>query len=231
MDLRSAARTVLFPARALWAIRNRFGLIKFAVGTSPHLDNLALAKWREAISKSRIYLEYGSGGSTIEAAKSVDQVVSVETDGRFLAAVERAIAETPAASAELRPMHINIGLTEMWGRPLAGLRTASRLARWRRYPSAPWEYFERTGLRPDFIFVDGRFRVASILESILRLPPGSDCQIMLDDFDRRKDRYGAVLEFADQLEFAGRAIIFRKKRDFDREKCVRLLHRFQADPE
>jgi hypothetical protein len=231
MILRPVAHTLLFPARLAWATANRMGLFNFSVGQSPHLDELALARWREAIGRSKIYLEYGSGGSTIEAARTVDQIVSVETDNHFLGAVERAFENLSKPSARLQPIYVDIGWTEKWGRPLIGLRTAGRVDRWRHYPVAPWTFFEQSQIFPDFIFVDGRFRTACVLESLLRLPPDSDCRIMLDDFEGRKKRYGAVLEFADDLEFAGRAIIFRRKRDFNRDRCAMLRDRFQRDPE
>ncbi|HXG80991.1 MAG TPA: hypothetical protein VNJ05_04245 [Sphingomicrobium sp.] len=200
------------------------------VGNSPHLDEGALAGWRELVSRSSVYLEYGSGGSTVEAAKSVDHLISVESDPRYLAAVERRVASAAGATATFHPLHADIGITTAWGRPLVERKSAARLGRWRRYSEAPWPLFERLGLVPDFIFVDGRFRVACVFESFLRLPADAECRFMLDDYEPRKDEYGAILAFAAEVKAAGRALTFRRAADFDREGCARLLRHFQADP-
>jgi hypothetical protein len=178
-----------------------------------------------------VYLEYGSGGSTVEAVRSAEQVISVETDGRFLAAVERKVAETADANAAFRPLHVDIGWTEKWGRPPFPWPSPGRLARWRRYTSAPWLVLAEMNLVPDFIFVDGRFRAASVLESFLRLPDSTQCLFMLDDFESRTKHYGIVLKFAVGVEAADRAIVFRRDPNFDRQECAKQLARLQANPE
>ena len=221
----------LFPVRAAWAAANRFGLMgKPLVGSSPHLNPQALARWRDAIGRSNIYLEYGSGGSTVEAVRSAAQVMSVDTDRRYLAAVEAKVAALEAP-ATFHPIFVDIGWTGKWGRPLIGRKSQPRLERWRQYPSAPWVRLEELGLVPDFIFVDGRFRTASVLESFLRLPAGADCLFMLDDFDGRTSRYGEALGFATEIQTFDRTVTFRRDSAFDRERCRELLQLYYRDPE
>jgi hypothetical protein len=226
-----AARIVLTPWRLGWAIANRRGWLGAApVGDSPHLDPAALGRWRQELAGAGVYLEYGSGGSTVEAARTADHVVSVDSDRDFLAAVRARVVETPNATAHVETIHVDIGLTEKWGRPVFDWRTADRARQWRRYTEAPWEYLGAKGLVPDFIFVDGRFRVACVLESLLRLPNGSPASIMFDDFAIRTKGYGAVKQFAD-FERVGRALVLRRKTSFDRDACVRALRVYQQDPE
>lgn len=220
-----------FAKRLRWTIAELTGLHgEPEIGNSPHLDEGGLNGWRELVGQSSIYLEYGSGGSTIEAAKSVEQLISVESDRRYLAAVERRVSSIPGATASFHPVHANIGLTTAWGRPLFTRRSRARLDRWRRYSAAPWPLLDRLGLVPDFIFVDGRFRVACVLESFLRLPAHADCRFMIDDFELRREEYGGFLPFAIDVKPAGRALTFRRAPEFDRTECERLLRQYQADP-
>ena len=220
-----------FAKQLRWTIAELTGLHGDPmIGASPHLDEGALEGWRELVKGSSVYLEYGSGGSTVEAAKSVDQLISVESDRRYLSAVERRVASVDGSTASFHPVHADIGVTTAWGRPLLTRKSNSRLQRWRGYSEAPWPLLDQLGLVPDFIFVDGRFRVACILESFLRLPRGAECRFMLDDFELRRDEYDGFLPFATDVTPAGRALTFRRAPDIDRTACERLLRQFQADP-
>jgi hypothetical protein len=191
---------------------------------------MALERWRRAISRTTVYLEYGSGGSTIEALQGAMHVYSVESDKLFLDLVARQ-AGTAVAKGSFHPVHVDHGWTTKWGRPLFTWRTAERLDRWGKYTAAPWALIEQAGLVPDFIFVDGRFRVASVLESLLRLPQGADCLFMLDDFRQRSNAYSAVLRFATDVERCGRALVFRRRPDFNACECAKILLTYARDPD
>lgn len=217
-----------FPFKAAWAVANRMGWLGAPpVGSSPHLNPRALARWREAIARSRVYLEYGAGGSTMEALRSVAHVVSVETDLRYLRGVARAVA-AQNGTGDFHPVHVDIGWTEKWGRPLVTRGTDARAARWRRYPGAAWDVLGELALVPDFVFVDGRFRTASVLEAMIRLPDDAECLFMLDDFDRRTGLYGDVLHFARDVETFDRTIVFRRNSAFDRDRCRAALEKAYA---
>lgn len=220
-----------FPRRLAWAVANRIGIFAApSVGTSPGLDDEALAQWRSAVSRGGVYLEYGSGGSTVAALQHASAVVSVETDEKYLRAVQNKISEAIGKTPPFYPIYVDIGWTEKWGRPLFRRPATQRVERWRHYTSAPWEVLSDAGLVPDFIFIDGRFRAASVMESLLRLPAGSDCLFMLDDFRGRQEGYDVILPFVTEVERAGRAILFRRTSTFASEDCARLLKQYQADP-
>ena len=214
-----------------WIVADRLGRHgPPVVGDSPYIEERALERWRAAVADAAVYLEYGSGGSTVEACRTATHVVSVESDRRYLGGVRRRVASDPRATASFHPVHGDIGFTLAWGHPLLDRRTPARLRRWRRYTAAPWPLLRKAGLTPDFIFVDGRFRVASVLESFLQLRAGSRCLFMLDDFERRAQRYRAVLDFAEDVEQVGRALVFRRRADLDRAACAEALRQHQADP-
>ncbi len=222
---------VRFPWRFAWAAADRLGCFgKPAIDSSPHLNPVALARWRDAIGRSRVYLEYGAGGSTVEAVQSVSHVLSVETNRRYLESVEARVAAIPQRGA-FHPIYVDIGWTAPWGRPLVTWNVKARVERWRRYPAAPWTELGDLQLVPDFVFIDGRFRAASILESFLSLPVGADCLFMLDDYDARTGDYGRALAFATGVKEFDRTITFRRDPAFDREVCRQLLERLYCDPD
>lgn len=224
-------RVAAFARNLRWTIADRAGLHgEPVIGTPPYLEENALERWRGLAANSNVYLEYGSGGSTVEAVKLASHVVTVESDHRYLLAVERRIATIPGEKAAFYPIHGDIGLTTAWGYPLFTRKSLTRLAGWRGYTSSPWQLLDRLGLVPDFILVDGRFRPACVLQSFLRLPAGSRCLFMMDDFKRRSSRYGAFLPFATDLEYVDEALIFRRAPDFDRAECEKLLEMRLADP-
>jgi hypothetical protein len=186
------------------------------VGNEPWFDAPALAYFKSLLSRPGVnYLEFGSGGSTVYASHHVATLVSVESDARYLAAVQRKIG---ACDAELIP--VDIGLTHDWGRPVFVKPTPRRLARWRRYPQAPWPAFERRGMLPDVVLVDGRFRVACALETLLRVGP--ECVVLVDDYAGRP-QYAEIGSCAELIAMKGRMAVFRAPPDLDRDRCARVL--------
>lgn len=198
----------------------------FDVPSEPHFDEASTEYFRSQLRSTRNYLEYGSGGSTILANESVRTLVSVESDGRFLADVSRKLDQA-GRRAMTRLIHVNIGLTQDWGMPVFTRPTPRRIRRWQDYPAAPWRYFRSIAQQPDLILVDGRFRVACVLESLLSLSPLSDTQILLDDYVGRPN-YEIVEQFA-ELELVGRMAILRPRRLLDRIQVRRMVREFCSD--
>ena len=95
-------------------------------------------------------------------------------------------------------------------------------------PCAPWEFLAQHAIEPDTILIDGRFRVACALMSLLRLPSASRCLMLIDDYGDRP-HYAGVLEFADLVSMHGRMAVFRKKAEFDGERCRHVLQTSQRD--
>src|SRR5215217_639182 len=196
------------------------------VPDQPHFDTPGTEFFNEIIPQATNYLEYGSGGSTLLAHQYVKTLVSVETDRRFLKAVARKLSRQKMG-AETTLIHVNIGLTEHWGQPVFTKPTARRLRRWQKYAQAPWRYFRSRGIEPNIVLVDGRFRAACALESLLALSDASACRILIDDYVTRPE-YRAVEEVAD-LVMKGRMAVFEQRRDMDRDRCKALLEHFYAD--
>jgi hypothetical protein len=191
----------------------------YVVRSEPTLDEEGLDFFRTAIESSRVYLEYGCGGSTLMAANHVSTLVSVETDRVFARAVEASLPRSQADIAILTP---NLGPTREWGYPIFDHPTPSHVAKWRRFPKAPWDVITTT---PDLILIDSRMRVACALESLLHVT--EDTRILVDDYVDRN--YSPIERFADLIAMHGRMAEFRPRATFDRDACRLTLESSYAD--
>ncbi len=215
-------------AKSVLACRTRH----FDISSQPHFDEAGIAYFREQLQRTRNYLEYGSGGSTVVANQRVQMLVSVDSDAHYLAAVRRKLVADATGIHESRRdatklIYINIGFTVDWGIPACTRPTRRRIHRWENYPSAPWRYFRSIEQQPDLILVDGRFRVACVLESLLNLWPLDDTPILLDDYSTRP-HYHVVERFAD-LEMVGRMAVLHPRRSWNRSEGRQLLEVYRLD--
>ena len=192
----------------------------YEVNPEPTFEDAGLAFFEYVIRDTSTYLEYGSGGSTILASRFVKTLVSVESDRVFRDAVERAL---PPSTAEIHLLSPNIGITHEWGTPVFGRPTPSRMRRWRKYPEAPWPALK--GRMPETILVDGRLRVACALEGLLNV--GRDTRVLVDDYVGRN--YSVIENHADLIALHGIMAEFRKKTDFDANRCRKALDDAYAD--
>src|SRR5579871_3097012 len=203
------------------------------ISAAPYFDEASTAYFREQLERAETYLEYGSGGSTVFANQRVKVLVSVDSDPHFLAAVARRLDADNAANRARRPaaaslIHADIGLTTDWGMPAFTRHTRRRVRRWADYPAAPWRYLRSISRQPDLILVDGRFRVACVLESLLNLEPLSQCQILLDDYISRPHYH--IVERLCETRRVGRMAVLQLGPSCDRNQCRSLLEQYRTDP-
>lgn len=144
-------------------------------------------------------LEYGSGGSTALAADMPDKTVfSVESDLRWARRMKRWLRqEERPARVEIH--HVDIGPTGKWGRPVddSGWRN------WHRYPLSVWDREDFT--QPDLVLVDGRFRPACLVTTMLRTK--RPLTVLFDDYTDRRG-YHVVEKFVEPAEACGRMARF-----------------------
>ncbi|MFC3087313.1 glycosyltransferase family 2 protein [Tabrizicola soli] len=161
--------------------------------TFPDLEAAFVTK---AYAGARNVLEYGSGGSTMLAARGGAQVVSVESDPDWAGRLAEALA---GISDRARVHHVDIGPTKEWGYP----RTATQHARFPRYALSVWD---RPDLgEPDLVLIDGRFRAACL--AAVRLRARRPTTVLFDDYVDRK-YYHAVEKLARKDEVVGRMARF-----------------------
>jgi len=186
---------------------------------------------------SEIYLEYGMGKSSILANKYINNgyIYSVESDKHYLNACTEYIQEQKYKNNNFISIHADIGLTTDYGYPLFGYKKrhfgfgfGRNKAKWSVYSKCGWNELIKERKLPDLIFIDGRFRVACVLQSLINLPEGSDCILVLDDY---RDHYKVIEPFIniDRL-IANKTLFFKKKINFDLEKSKILLDEYKSDP-
>lgn len=166
----------------------------------------------DTLKASKRYLEFGTGGSTYLAAKFDKEFVAVDSDRFFLRSVQKKIRDDGYAKPVGQTFrYADIGLTAHWGRPIGpGMDSPKRLEKFRRYSDIPPESL--AGGTPDFVLVDGRFRVACVLKALRLLRQESGWTIAMDDYGDRPN-FHVVSEFAeiDQLVNGRMAVITAAK--------------------
>lgn len=162
-------------------------------------------------------LEFGAGGSTTLGVKlGLSRLVSVESDAEWIARIRADDAAARAqADGRLILLHADIGPIGKLGGP-----AGENSARWANYPSAPWAHVDLGRL--DLVLIDGRFRVACILETLLHVDRGA--LIAIHDFWNRPE-YHAVLPFLNEVESCETLGVFRAKAALDRAALRALLAR------
>ncbi|MGY6269841.1 O-linked N-acetylglucosamine transferase family protein [Achromobacter denitrificans] len=174
----------------------------FDIPSVPHMEPEGQALLNERLRCAKVFLEYGSGGSSVLASGyPLTRIYSVDSDRSFLRAVADKVKATGAPEDRYLPIFADIGPTKAWGYPAS----MAKAALWPRYVGEVWNAMADRDETPDLILIDGRFRVASFLISALMAPAG--CVILFDDyFDRAA--YHVVERFIAPRRSAGRMAEF-----------------------
>lgn len=168
--------------------------------TRPWMDEQGLLCFKEALQHSRCYMEYGSGGSTVYACctAQVPVVISVESDQAWIEWLRPQLADSPST---VLLTHCDIGEVGPWGVP----RAPDRMNHFWRYMATPWQVAKQHHHKPDTVLIDGRFRVASFLFSLLSARVGTT--LLFDDYMDRPE-YFVVEDFCPLREVRGRMGVF-----------------------
>jgi hypothetical protein len=172
------------------------------------MDTDGLAAFKAAVKGASSYLEYGCGGSTILAANSgVKNIIAVDTSSEWAGAVRDAVAQVDGVRATIA--HCDVGEVGDWGVPLSN----ARINDYHKYAVMPWYAAKKMGVVPGLVLVDGRFRVACFLYTLISARVGT--AILFDDYGDRPG-YHVVEQFCDLEEMHGRmgAFIVRKHYSF-----------------
>lgn len=175
---------------------------QFKVPSIPHMEPQGQALLNEHLCNAKVFLEYGSGGSSVLASGyPLTRIYSVDSDRNFLRAVTEKVKAMGAPEDRYLPIFTDIGPTEAWGHPSSKLSATL----WPQYASNVWDVITERDEKPDLILIDGRFRVASFLISALMAPAG--CVILFDDYFDRSS-YHVVEQFIVPRRSAGRMAEF-----------------------
>jgi hypothetical protein len=198
--------------------------VRRVVPPIPSMTEAGLRHFRSVLAESKCYAEYGSGGSTRLAAKmGIPQIYSVESDVAFARAVKSYVRRDNKANSKFELVVPPVGETGSFGYP-TGTKHCSK---WWRYPVEIWNVMDAAGATPDLVLVDGRFRVASFLVSLLRSQPGT--RILFDDFGNRLDKYGVVERVVKPSSMHERLAHFDVPSQFDVRLAAMLLIEYSND--
>ncbi|MCM3420734.1 hypothetical protein [Sphingopyxis alaskensis] len=184
----------------------------------PHMTAAEVRHFELQLAGLGSLLEFGCGGSTLVAARQVRRIVSVDSDPAWLARVR---AEVAAEPVDFTPVHIDIGPVGEWGYPTG----ESRLRDWPRYHTQVWRGM---GGSPDAVLIDGRFRVACLLQAIIHCKP--DCVLLFHDFTGRP-HYHAVLRHVDVLTRVDTLAVMRVRQQVDGKAVLHDLFDHYLNPD
>ena len=143
------------------------------------MPRVAIARLEELFINCESYLEYGCGGSTTVAAKlGVKNIIYCDSSSDWIDSVSAIV--TPYPDIKSYPIYVDIGEVGGWGRP----KDRSKAFLWKNYCYQPWVIAKKNNIEPQLILIDGRFRVACFMVSLLSARAGT--QILFDDFCDRE---------------------------------------------
>tara|TARA_Y100000591_G_C21756673_1_gene657759 strand:- start:319 stop:867 length:549 start_codon:yes stop_codon:yes gene_type:complete len=158
--------------------------------------------FRKYIKQSKYYLEFGSGGSTLEANKYINNISSIETDNKWIEKIKK-------INNKINFIYINIDC--IWWEYVSWnnnqkLPSDKQKEYWIKYSNL------KINFKPDLILIDGRFRVASLLNLYNQID--NNTIILFHDYTTRK-QYHIVELFYDKIECINTLQVFKKKLNID----------------
>ncbi|MCR9108669.1 MAG: hypothetical protein NXH94_07215 [Rhodobacteraceae bacterium] len=170
---------------------------------------------RELYAQADVILEYGGGGSTVLASEMAGKTVySVESDPDWCRMMQ-SYFEHAGTTSEVHLHYANVGRVGKWGRP----KTDAKWARYHRYPNSVWDL--DVFKAPDLVLVDGRFRSACLMTTLLRTE--KPVTLLFDDYVGRK-QYQRVEQFVTPVEYRGRMARFEiEPTELPKRKLTEIL--------
>jgi hypothetical protein len=136
--------------------------------------------FKKNLKNCKFYLEYGAGSSTFLAKKLNKNFLSIEADKSFYTFIKNKGVKNINFA--------DIGPTKYYSIPI--LPTYLILNKIKIYANQIRNFFQKFNNLPDFILIDGRFRVfvtLSIIEFYLSKKKLVNLTLIIDDFKNRKN--------------------------------------------
>jgi hypothetical protein len=141
-------------------------------------------------------LEYGSGGSTVLAAKLGRRVFSVESDQDW---ATRMATHVATISDKAQVHWADVGVTGPWGVPMK----PREFRKFHGYALSVWD--RPDFVEPDLVLIDGRFRASCLVAVLMRAT--KPVTVLFDDYLKRRYYHG-VERLARKEEMVGRMARF-----------------------
>ena len=168
--------------------------------------------FKKNISDVSIYGEYGVGESTIWAYNNTKaKILAVDTSKEWIDHVKSKIDSSNRVLVEW----VDLGELGKWGRPISYKKRKFIQS----YLKSVWSNTEK----PELVLIDGRFRVACFLFSLINGVPGT--KIIFDDYTNRP-YYHVVEEFVKPVDTYGRQALFIVPSSLNIEKIKKTADNF-----
>ena len=169
--------------------------------------------FQNIVAKSIVYGEYGVGASTIWVHQNTKaHIISVDSSLEWIGKVQQYVNP---ADERTSLQWVDVGDIGDWGRPL----TYDKRENFLKYCEALWS----KAVKPDVVLVDGRFRVACFLSSLLNADAGT--RILFDDYISRR-QYHVVQEFISPIHISGTQAVFEVPQKKDKHKITEYISKF-----
>eukprot|EP00746_Dinoflagellata_sp_MGD_P130486 gnl/MRDRNA2_/MRDRNA2_64412_c0_seq1.p1 gnl/MRDRNA2_/MRDRNA2_64412_c0~~gnl/MRDRNA2_/MRDRNA2_64412_c0_seq1.p1 ORF type:complete len:201 (-),score=34.94 gnl/MRDRNA2_/MRDRNA2_64412_c0_seq1:164-742(-) len=178
------------------------------------------------IREATRYQEFGSGGSTVVALthSNIKQVYTVESDVEWISNLKKRKDVSDAIeNGRMQFMHGDIGPTGWWGMPVNESKRY-KFPEYSGYASATksWHF--------DFVFVDGRFRVACMLKALQQVPVDERSKVVFAMHDYMDRKWYHVVEgFLDRVQNADSLAVFRAKTLIKESALQAVIAQYEYD--
>jgi hypothetical protein len=178
------------------------------------------------------FLEFGSGGSTLLAVRSgIETIVSVDSDRSWSETIRQHPEIAPrVAAGQAAILYADIGQTKAFGAPV----DETAISQWPNYIRLPWVEWDRRKATPDFVLVDGRFRVAACLSVIVAWHLSDQATpfplIAIHDVTPERRSYQRLFRYFDSCEISESLHVLRLKGEVDCLGVFAALLGVQFDP-
>ena len=168
--------------------------------------------FKSYVADIEFYFEYGVGKSTQWVMENTNsKVIAIDSDQIWI----NNVSHTNYDYDRLNIIWADLGNLTDWGRPI-GYKKRQNFS---YYINAIWSFQKKA----DVILIDGRFRVACFLQSLLNSKIGSF--IIFDDYNNRPC-YHIVEEVLPLFEKCGRQSVFKVTDNYNKKLAKNLLKKF-----
>lgn len=180
----------------------------------PHMDPDTLKFFLDSVKNASVYVEYGCGGSTAAAFRmSSAKIICVDSDKWWIDMVYNFM---PGDTSRVEACHVDLGRVTNWGHPTNANTDGSAYCSW------PWTRTKKA----DLVLIDGRFRVASFMKTLLEAEPGAT--VIFEDYIGRPF-YKAAEKVLGPSQRVGRSAIFVVPQTLDRNLAELVMKRHLTD--
>ena len=171
------------------------------------------------LKKSKKYLEFGMGGSTLLAyvTPNIEKIISIDSDYNWIQSIKNFKNLKNDEGKRIILNYIDVGKIGKWGFPK---KKNSKISNYSK------QIFQKYENDYDLVFIDGISRVACALQVILNCK--SDIKILIHDFNYRP-YYHILYKYLDIIYTIDSIALFSIKDDIDLNEIKQDYEKYKTD--